>query len=490
MSENLVQMTPYNKTLISRSAILTFKACDYKGYLSYYYNNHGITGEGLVLDLLVGTVVHRGLQHLLEHCRVHHPDGKFDEQCIDEAIEKARELWIEQISNHSLALKSADEYNRLDEIIPEQENLWEGLIRAWAIRKLPEILEKYIILEVEHEEVLETLSDLFIFLGKADGLFLGRPKNTDGTENKLVILSIKTASEFAAVTERDILHDMQGVSEWVCVEERVNKLFKDAKAYWDHGFKELGFLEQYCKDREDEITPELGRYFLWCLQNGEEPKIYAVQYEYLIKGRREQEPYKSGIYKQQSFLCHPYKMEALMVLNSGSVSMAADNYKWVNKKKGSMPKGWSKIDIDQDVGIKNWVEMLATGQIQPEEGDPLATILFTPNLVLRTEEEIAEWKVSTKFFVERLHSYLETLDKTLNESVSNSEKLYREAIWSFFPKNTKSCHNYYGRDCLFVKHCHELLTLEMGLNSGLYQVRTPHHDLEKEKFSEEGYISE
>ena len=166
----------------SRTAILSYKTCAYKRFLQYHLEGAGFVGGLISLDLLVGTVVHRGLQHLLEHCRKHKEDESLTEACIDEAVEKAREVWKDTLSNQGLYLHSGEE-DRLDWIIPEQESLWEGLIRAFAIRRLPDILEEYEILEVEHEEVSTEFSQIVTLLGKADGLFLRKK------DNALIILS-------------------------------------------------------------------------------------------------------------------------------------------------------------------------------------------------------------------------------------------------------------------------------------------------------------
>ncbi len=487
MSETkLVQIT---KSFISRSVILTFYTCPYKGYLTYFYESHGITSSQAVLDLLIGTTVHRGLQYLLEHCRRHHPDGNFEEQCIDEAIDFAKEIWTETLSNCELALHSG-EFDRLDEIIPEQECLFEGLIRGFAIKKLPGILEEYEILEVEKEEVFEGFSDLVTFLAKADGLFLRK------SDNKLVILSIKTASQYLDVTERDILHDMQGVSEWVCVKDRIERNYERFCNLMSTTNQE-GNLNKMVELKK-EVGNSIYQLFVNQFPDGA-PQIYAVQYEYLIKGQRKQDPYGSGIYKQNSFLVHPYKMESLMTLSGGSFSTSSDDYKWKSKGSGRLPKGWSKIDIWNDVGIKNWIEMLATGKVQPEEGNPFDGILITPPLVLRLPEELEEWKVSNKYFAERLHIGLQRIkeiEKQLaaaiykgwnKETILLKEEL-KIAIWEEFPKNTRSCENFYGRSCTFVPHCHELLDLDTAIDSNIYSVRNPHHELVLNNFIKKGYL--
>lgn len=463
----------------SRSAILTYKTCHYKRFLQYHVQGTGLVPSLASLDLLNGSCVHRGLQHLLEHCRVEHPNGDFEEACIDAAVEAAREeVWKPTLINNGIALKNSAEYDRIDWIIAEQECLWEGLIRAFAIYKLPGILEEYEILEVEHEEVSNGFSDEVIFLGKADGLFLGR----EGTTNagKLVILSIKTTSEYAEVTTRDILHDMQGVSEWFLVEERLQKIWEHVRQFNDFDFKGSdSFYQLFYKQPNP-------------------PKVFAVQYEYLVKGKNAQEPYKSGIYKQQSFLCHPLMFDnSAPQVNWGfqgaTVTINPNKFKW-KLKAGNPGKGWAKCDIWNEMGIKNWINMLATGEVQPEEGHPFAAILITPDLIVRDEREINEWLVSTRYQEEKIKEQLEEIDNSyLNikhfqqynkngEDTPNVIRLKEELqkkIWKFFDKNTQQCHDYYGKDCIFVKHCHELDTIEALRDGGYLIPRKSHHQDER-----------
>lgn len=488
---NLVQIS--HKAFTSRSAVLSYKTCPYKRFLTYHIKDSGVISEKQSLDLLIGSVVHRGLQHLFEHCRKEHPDGNFEEACVDEAVEAAKELWQDKLSKQSLWLHSGEE-DRLDWIIAEQECLWEGLIRAFAIYKLPGILEEYDILEVEHEEVSESFSPLVTFLGKADGLFLRK------SDKKLVILSIKTTSEYADVTERDILHDMQGVSEWFLIQERINTI-NDLM----FSIKKLRGTElQYSLEKEEEIREHLYSLgsdnllqFISDYQNaneGKAPQIFAVQYEYLIKGKRKQWPNKSGNYMQYSFLCHPLKLDSVVQIafgRGGAVTIDPAKYHW-NWGSGAFPKGWDKEDIWNDIGIKSWIEMLATGLIQPELGHPFENILKTPDLVVRSEGEIEEWLVSTRFQEEWICNSLDTIRdfKQDVEYDANQDSFtnLRNAIWKYFPKNTQSCHDYYGKDCQFVRHCHELESVEDMEAAGELIPRIPHHELEKQEFIEKGLI--
>jgi len=480
--KNLVQI---QKSYVSRSAILEHFTCPYKHYLTYWAQGTGVHPGKASLDLLIGSTVHRGLQHLFEHCRVEHPNGDFEESCIDKAVEVARELWEKELSRKPLALKSSAEYDRLDWIIAEQECLWEGLIRAFAIHRLPLILEEYDILEVEFEEVFENFSPLVTFLGKADGLFMRKK------DKALVILSIKTSSEYAEVTTRNIKRDMQGVSETYLAQERFSRAWKELRKIIDTKHPtNISVDEQLHLEK-----------YNWMSHFQHEPRIFAVQYEYLIKGQRRKNSYNENDeeYYQQSFLCHPMKLDAInkIFLGAGGSFVDPAKYKW-KWKSGKQPKGWQKIDIWNDIGIKNWITLLATGEIQPELGHPFDHILHTPDLITRSDSELQEWLISTRFLAERIRNYINNINEKASKcNENNNYKNFgetvidlQEMIWQYFPKNTQSCHNYYGSDCHFVQHCHELESIPDMVEAESLTIRQPHHELERQDFIEKGYIED
>ena len=476
--------------LTSRSAVLCYKTCPYKRFLAYHLGGSGFVNDKESLDLLIGTCCHRGVQHLLEKCRAENSAGLVPDVWIDEAVNKAYEVWRNTLTNRSLWLHTSEE-DRLDWIVAEQECLFEGLIRAYAIRRLPYLLEEYEILEVEKEEVFDSFSSLVTFLGKADATFRRRDNN------KIVIYSLKTTSEYAEVTTRDILHDMQGVSEWVLVKDRLSKIWNEIKDFILLDSAAIAFLFKEDLIGKWDTNENL---FAFLLNLKEEPEIYAVQYDYLIKGKRRQDPYGSGIYKQQSFLVHPYSQGVVQKIFLGAGGQIGSNpaeYKW-KVGQGKQPKGWNKIDIWDDVGIKYWVEMLATGQIQPEEGHPFDNIIVTPDLVLRKPEELQEWLISTRYQEETIAKNLASLNNLANmedidpediDEVESRNEILQMKIWQFFPKNTMSCHDYYGKDCQYVFHCHEANDLQTAMDAGMLIPRIPHHKLEEETMIEKGLIS-
>lgn len=464
------------KFFTSRTAALTYQTCARKRFLAFHYAGSGLATETLNINLLTGSAIHRGLQHLLDHCRLDHPDGDFEEKCIDQAVVHAVELWRSSITEHSLSLYSSEENNRAW-VIAEHECLIEGLIRVFAIRRLRDLLEEYEVLEVEHEEIYEDFSPLVTFLGKADGLFKRK------IDNKLIVLSIKTASEFANVTIRNILHDMQGCSEWTIIQDRLDKAWTYSQGL----------------DENDVFWND----YNWMRDLEEKPQVYAVQYEHLITGKRREYPTKSGFYARYNFLIHPlaYIPQTGFQLGSMQFVTKASEYKW-KIKSGKQPKGWEKVDIWANIGIKNWIQMLATGKIQPEEGDPFIVrideetkeissgCLHTSELIIRTPEELEEWKVSTAYQEEKIVANLEQLNLIAKRCKENPSgcgwENFQVELQKLFPKVTQNCHDYYGRDCQFVPVCH--FGLDLNDSSHLFTSRESHHEAERLYQIEKGWI--
>lgn len=512
--------------LTSRTAFLTYQTCPRKRYLGFHYASTGLSSGFVDLNLLTGTAVHRGLQHLLEHCRIDHPEGDFEEKCIDQAVEFALEIFKEEITTKSINLHSTEMMN-IQFVIEEHETLIEGLIRAFAVKRLKDLLEEYEVLEVEHEEIYELslpkicpncngtkcdqellLKDSnstihcktckgigslggILFLAKADGLFRHK------IDNKLIVLSIKTTSEYplgndedeinsqySSVVIRNILHDMQGCSETAVIQDRLDKIYDEGETEIRNRGNAFVTMSEY------EVSQGLKEYLQVCHNTKSRPEVYAVQYEHLVTGKRRQSPAKSGIYKRSNFLIHPIKFESQVgidVFGRGK-SFSNSEYKW-KWGSGKHPKGWNQIDIWNDVGIKLWIDLLASGKIQPELGNPLDEVIRTSELIIRTPEDIEEWKISVKFQEERISQDLESLEVAANYDKKSGEewKVFKNVLIERFPKNTTQCHNYYGNDCTFVSLCHGGVQIEDSLGS-LYQIRHPHHNLEEEKFKKEGLI--
>lgn len=500
------------KFLIHRSAILSYKACPMKYYLEYAWGGHGVSHHRIEQHLLIGICIHRGLQHLLEHCRVEHPDGSFEEKCIDDAIMWAHKVFTEIISKRELALKKSFDKTMnswieedLNYTVKEIYALIEVLIRVYASYRLPSLLDEYEILEVEKEEVFDDFSEIVTWLGKADGLLRRK------SDNALIVLSFKTASDFSKSTMSNILIDMQGCSEIVAIEERLNRIKHKLKSDSYQIVKDAGDTT-YVFDNES-ITKGLFDYIV-CTHPNRRIEVFANQYEYLVKGKHRADSTSPTFYKYQTHLLHPIKSGggAAMQLGSGlkfgsGIYLGQSEYEWVIPQ-GKLPAGKHKINIVDDIGIKAWVDMLARLEVQPEKGHPFESVVYAgeERLAARTQEQLKEWRISTQFEAEEIAGYLAVLNniagkidacEELNtpniEYLNDLKELAQVKLLQFFSRDGKDaqlCYDYYGGSCPFTSHCHESVSIEDGLESGLYIMRIPHHQLEVERFIKKGWLKE
>lgn len=508
------------KFLIHRSAILTYKACPYKAYLEYWWRGHGVVPSEMPQHLLIGICIHRGLQHLLEHCRVDHPNGDFTEKCIDDAVMFAHQVYAEILGKKSLELKrtwknGGWEEEDLNYTVREIGNLIEALIRAYAIARLRDFLDEYEVLEVETEEVFDSFSEIVTWLGKADALVRRR------RDNALLPISFKTAAEFSNSTMFNILIDMQGCSEIVAIEERLNRIYSafcEATSVDTNGvilykaeFVNKG-ITKIANGDLIKLSDGLLDYFADARMNGIKIiEVFANQYEYLIKGKHRADSSEPTKYKYHTPLLHAIKSDAAQVMQLGSGLTFGDKlpskYEW-QIPTGKLPKGKRKIDIADDIGIKNWIEMLAKGEVQPELGNPFDDIIIAgeERIAARNREQLKEWRISTQFEAEEIAGRVKVLNdiqETIKASdysptsrmlhLESLQNLLQEKLFQWFRRDGKDsqlCYNYYGGKCPFTEHCHKGLAIEDGLESGMWEIREPHHELERKRFVEKGWLKE
>jgi hypothetical protein len=460
---------------ISRSALLTYQTCNRKYFYSNEFNSHGISSSYINRDLLIGSAIHRGLQHLFEHCRLNHPFGDFDETCVDEAVKVALELYDKETSNPNcnIGVKRTED---LGYVLIECRYLVEALIRTYSLVRLPLFLEEYEILEVEKEDSLNFGNDI-VFLAKADGLLRRK------SDNKLVVLSIKTISEFVdegsskkVPTIQAVGIDMQGNSEAYVIKNRLNEWYKHFKAL---GLQLNSSVEGMFAWMQANLgcNKEVFDYFVWVNNNNKEIKVNLIQYEHLIKGEMSEWGQNSGIYRRHTPLLHPYYLDLGFNLRSG---VSDKNQFAITFGKGRPPKGWEKVDVWKYLSIKEWIDMLASGEIQPELGDVLSKFIRGSDVIFRDDDEQLEWFISTK-----------TLVKEINNkrfAMNNDPMDYAECLATYYPKDTQQCLKYYGSLCTYYSICHQGVNPDEALNDRLYQIRRPHHDSELKSFEEKGFV--
>lgn len=154
--------------LIDRSRIVDGRGfCERARLLGYHIgpNGYGITLKATKLPLMTGIAGHDGLAPILEWCRQHPlhitvpPDP-----VIRDAVARAQAKYWAVVETRGFAY--LEENEEVKAVTREQNYLIAGLIWAWCLEVLPEILQRAQILEVE-------VDDTYVFActcGLGDGI--------------------------------------------------------------------------------------------------------------------------------------------------------------------------------------------------------------------------------------------------------------------------------------------------------------------------------
>ncbi len=294
------------------------------------------------------------------------------------------------------------------DVAKEQAALTEALIRLFGMKVMPWLLEDgYKIVGVEIECEWEIAPGL-VMMGRPDAVMLHEPTG------EIHLLSLKTKKRWDSRSDKANSHDDQGISEAVCFEAS------------DPG-----------------------------------QKVMAVVMPTLLKGERRK---TSG---QSCPLITGWRQE-----NRGETRYAW-TYRWKDEfgnRTLAMNGGskWESFNAwDEPGGIKWWMDLLATGDVQPEAGDPLAQSVMIPTPYYRQEADIESWK----------HQVTEqeteiALDVRWVESGEKKTGLDRN-----FPQYRHSCH--YPGDCSYLDLCYGPPQMaEDPLATERFMWRIPHHEAE------------
>lgn len=412
----------------SRSKIKEFHRCPRACYYQYHLDGTGIVSANSPIPLVVGGSVHIGLEALI---RGEGPDV---------ACEKALADYSARCTERPLEIT---EFEDSYYVYNEQRALLEALILAFYYRGLTSFLEEYEVLETEKETPLELFAE-GVLETKADGLL--RKRST----GELYILSWKTAKAYDKRKQKENETDDQGLSEWAALTQRLLNIASLS-------------------------TPE-GKP-LWWYSGPEIPlKIAGVQMVYLIKGTRTDYPSGSGKPVQNSFLVRPWIKEGF------SSPQFAWSWNWQDEVSNrTLGKSYRRVNIWELMSIKEWIELLAAGGIQPEAGDALSSVVIMPPPYIRDQIEIEDWVEQASYQEESIARNL--ADMEVNRAEDDIRGDRHTQLNAYFPQHRRSCE--YPTACTYKKLCFTPLTPEDALSSGLFVRRTPHHEGERSNSEDE-----
>jgi hypothetical protein len=275
-------------------------------------------------------------------------------------------------------------------------------------------------------------------------------KRSDGS---FYIWSLKTANGWDKRQENANRHDVQGISEMVCVEYRLRRVADDPE-------RAGGLLP----------TGQVA------------PRVDGTQMTYLIKGRRELNE-KLNVYQIKNGLLHPWAIDAGLLGEKEYAHSYWYKCELPHQKgttKGGKPimcegnanhrlgDSWQQVNIWEQMTIKEWVRMLLDGQVQPSL--PLPTVVINPIPYFRNDVEVEDWLEQV---VAQERKALEGLQFMNEQPVppENQDELNRHILNKWFPQHRRSCS--YPYPCVMQDICWGPSAIaDDPVGSGLYRLRT------------------
>jgi PD-(D/E)XK nuclease superfamily len=541
-----------------RSRIETYQRCARLRFLSYHEAGLGLAPAKESLPLAVGKAVHKGLETLLLHTRALE-NGADPMQLEDAAVAAAladfaphrRGIALDLAEETAMAVGAGTDLKNFDaqliatatelgmdpsdpalrELVARQKNsaaefddwlyqeqaaLVEGMVRAYARRRLRPLLEEFEVLEVEREgdwelasashdwvpddaddpeysaehcgfcgrqrykEVIHSTECYSLrFMSRPDALLRSR------ADNSLYLLSYKTAATWDVRKARDAEHDMQGLSEGVEVERRLGDWWAKVR----QGGSGMSYVSH---------THGSKAMFDYLTAIPAPPRILGIRYEYLLKSSRYADKDLSSrfglnVWAQRSHLIRAYQ---------GLDGTWCWSYEFQKDDGGSSKlyyKNWRPKAVWEVMPIKQWIDMLdastetmsaydSTTGMEPRllgykseaqsqgytEQHPLDLVFPAPMVIFRQSDDLRDWIESTEAQEVRVAEAVAQIEAAADEG----EK--RHLLNILMPMSRRSCS--YPTECVFASTiCYANADAKADpLSTGKFKRRIPNHTAEQE----------
>lgn len=452
------------KVFTDRTRVIEHQRCHRRRWLGYHQGGAGLQSRKTPLPQGVGAAVHAGLAALLREGHIPttvieshgwesiHRLLETEEQAVSAALADFRRYAnaLELDAGESAAMQPTEEALRQTEamirqaaelgmadtaglgldreqsrsefdryLFAEQSALVEGLVRAYARRRLRPLLEQFEVLEVEREgewKLSEWRGDECRCGTKhADHWDEAHPYNPDSYDlwfmsrpdallrerrtNELYLLSYKTAASWDVRKARDIERDMQGLSEGVEVERRLALWYEAiitlnamGPTQWPGRDTALasGMIKIIMADGcAVDVSTSM---FNYLSSLPAPPRIHAIRYEFLLKGERWEDKELSArlgmtVRTQRSHLVRQYVAASVPARGDGGyrvgdVCWSHDFYRpeddresklaWQNWKARAV---WSYVGVDRSaetgggssssgtIGVSEWIDALDASEL-------------------------------------------------------------------------------------------------------------------------------
>lgn len=447
MSGPLAVSKPILLWLTDRSRYETGNQCPRERLLRYHWGPHGygIQKAAQKIPLATGDVIHRGLGHVLLWVRDH--DQLPSPFQLQEAVDLALAAYAQIIESRGL-LHWEETEEQQERLLSEQRMLIEGLIRAWVLWRLPEVLRDYRIVYVEQEAV----SVLDCTCGIGDRLGTLADHVAGGCEG----IGVQTRGDFVAQ------HRTSG-----------NYAYHEFKTVAENNIR---FRETY----ETTIQPYLGTLGIEDELGIDVTEIYI---QGLIKGKygneynAELKDY-SGPEFQNSKLCYGYRDEG----NPGAESWAVKS-SWRDElgAQRKLPRSWKRTPVSRFGSIQAYLDAFAE-DLAPQV---LVTLGPLPKKQHIRDGALESWRHEEIRIRWALHEMADLVDQAEGDWTAVPVQRFLDREF----KRTFDCQRYGGRyKCHMIPICHAHPGWDDPMGLLGFVARRPHHEPEHIQAVERGYL--
>lgn len=473
--------------LVDRSRIVDGRGfCQRARALGYHLgpNGYGIQKKAAKLPLMTGIAAHDGLAPILQWCAEHDdlivrgfqtapPEGYLPvpTTVVRESVQCAQAKYWKTVEVCGFAYLSDNEEVRA--VTREQNYLIEGMMWAWCLEVLPEVLRRARILEVE-------VDDTYVF-DCTCGLGEGIGTKDDHEARDCGGSGLMCRPDFLAET----------------------RLTREIEY---HEFKTTGMDSITFRDKWEvmiqmfaatlDAERRLGRH------------VQSIYVHGLIKGKREGEynagtGKRDGIIRQNSVFCYGYRKPANPPMEQEQWAATWEYFDTYEQKSKRLGKAFKKVGVWElpdhllpadDPGMSRG-EFWATWI--PSEARRKNLIVLGPysRQTQMVDHFLEEMKGEEARWQEGLWELYEVA-QMLQASAQTSD--YWDAVWRhpqyqgmldrLFPRSYE-CRRYGGRNrCQFEDICLEREGWADPVGSGLYIERRPHHAHELEQAIARGLL--
>ncbi len=431
--------------------------------------------------LVLGGAVHHGLNEMMLEAEDYNAidQGVFTDGWKSLVLTSADIALVEfdrQLQSGSISVPDAQTPEQIAWKLREARALVEGLVIVAGMRLIPNLLERFRVVEVEREKEFELVTltrsvTCYVCggIGARSGIACGKCNRTgyiqihnpvifqsradalleERSTGDLYLHSWKTSADWGRMEEEQFKRDVQGLSEAVGVEQ-------------------TGLPGDCCQcgDSMDHNPMDAGHMPVPAM---EPVRIMGIQMAILLKGYKSKSRTSAtandssswgdsdlwhglgpGLRFHNSLLVHAWRMSSHGILPDDDQSTWAWSYTFPNLANksglGRLGKGWEPVAPFDSYpgGNRQWLLDLLANRWQPECGDPFQSSIAMPEPWSRSDREVEDWLEEAKATVERIHPAAEMVRAAIREK---DWPQVRQLLNSHFPKNRSSCVRFGGTRC-------------------------------------------